>query len=65
VEVGEPIPPEQVEAWSKEGADVLLEQMRRRIEELRMRCRARMRERSGGRWPAPGAADRPYWEPDA
>jgi 1-acyl-sn-glycerol-3-phosphate acyltransferase len=65
VEVGEPIPPEQVEAWSKEGADVLLEQMRRRIEELRMRCRARMRERSGGRWPAPGAADRPYWESDS
>jgi hypothetical protein len=24
-----------------------------------------MRERSGGRWPAPGAADRPYWESDA
>jgi hypothetical protein len=24
-----------------------------------------MRERSGGRWPAPGAADRPYWESDS
>ena len=62
VEVGEPIPAATVEAWSREGADVLLANMRRRIEELRMRCRARMRERSGGRWPVPGPADRPYWE---
>ena len=65
VEVGDPIAPETVEAWSKEGSDVLLEQMRRRIEELRMRCRARLRERTHGTFPPPGPADRPYWEQGA
>jgi len=62
VEVGEPIPPETVRAWAREGSDVLLERLRRRIEELRMNCRARLRARSGGRFPPPGPADRPYWE---
>jgi 1-acyl-sn-glycerol-3-phosphate acyltransferase len=65
VEVGEPIPPETVRSWAREGSDVLLEHLRRRIEELRMNCRARLRARSGGRFPPPGPADRPYWEDPA
>ena len=65
VEVGEPIPPDVAQAWAREGGEVLLERVRHRIEELRMRCRARLRERSGGRFPPPGPADRPYWEQDA
>ena len=62
VEVGEPIPSEVVEAWCKEGSEVFLERLRHRIEELRMRCRARLRERTHGTFPPPGAADRAYWE---
>ena len=62
VEVGEPIPPETVEAWCREGPDVFLERVRHRIEELRMNCRARIRARSGGAFPPAGPADRPYWD---
>jgi len=54
-----------VELWSAEGPDVFLENLRSRIEELRMRCRARLRERTHGAFPPPGVADRPYWEDDA
>ena len=64
-EIGEPILPETVELWSAEGPDVFLENLRSRIEELRMRCRAKLRERTHGAFPPPGAADRPYWEDDA
>ena len=66
-EIGEPILAEVVEAWTKEGSAVFLERLRHRVEELRMRCRARLRERSNGQWPAPGPADAPYWmaRPDA
>ena len=64
-EIGEPIPPETVELWSAEGPDVFLENLRSRIEELRMRCRAKLRERTRGAFPPPGPADRPYWEDDA
>jgi hypothetical protein len=39
--------------------------LRHRIEELRMRCRARLRERTHGTFPPPGPADRPYWEQGA
>jgi len=62
VEVGEPIAPETVAAWSAEGPDVLLANMRRTLEELRLRCRARLRERSRGAFPPAGPADRAYWE---
>jgi hypothetical protein len=51
-----------VEAWCKEGSEVFLERLRHRIEELRMRCRARLRERTDGAFPPPGPADRAYWE---
>ena len=61
-EIGEPIPAETVEAWFAEGADAFLDRLRRRIEELRMRCRARLRERTRGAFPPPGPADRPWWE---
>jgi hypothetical protein len=57
--------PEELEAWAKQGGDVLLENLRRRIEELRMRCRERLRARTGGAFPPPGPADRPYWQGDA
>ncbi len=60
-EIGEPIPADVVEAWTKEGSAVFLERLRHRVEELRMRCRARLRERSNGTWPAHGPADAPYW----
>ena len=62
VEVGEPIAPETIRAWAEEGSDVLLDRLRRRIEELRMNCRARLRARSAGRFPPPGPGDRPSWE---
>jgi 1-acyl-sn-glycerol-3-phosphate acyltransferase len=62
VEVGEPIPPETIRAWAEEGSDVLLDRLRRRIEELRMNCRARLRARSGGLFPPPSPGDRPSWE---
>jgi 1-acyl-sn-glycerol-3-phosphate acyltransferase len=62
VEVGEPIAPETVARWSAEGPDVLLANMRRTLEELRLRCRARLRERSRGAFPPAGPADRAYWE---
>lgn len=62
VEVGEPIAPETVAKWSAEGPDVLLANMRRTLEELRLRCRARLRERSRGAFPPAGPADRAYWE---
>lgn len=61
-EVGEPIPPETVEAWCAEGAEAFLGNLRRRIEELRLRCRARLRERTRGAFPPHGPADLPYWE---
>jgi 1-acyl-sn-glycerol-3-phosphate acyltransferase len=64
-EIGQPIMPEELEAWAKQGGDVLLENLRRRIEELRMRCRERLRARTGGAFPPPGPADRPYWQGDA
>ena len=62
VEVGEPIAPETIRAWAEEGSDVLLDRLRRRIEELRMNCRARLRARSGGLFPPPSPGDRPSWE---
>jgi hypothetical protein len=65
VEVGEPIPADVVEAWCKEGSEVFLERLRHRIEELRMRCRARLRMRTLGTFPPPGPADRAYWEQGA
>lgn len=64
-EFGAPIPAETVDAWLKEGTEVFLERLRHRVEELRLQARTRVRERSGGTWPAHGAADAPYWDAPA
>ena len=60
--IGEPIRAETLLAMSTEEA---LDHLRRRVEELRLACRAELRERTGGRWPEPGPADRPWWETGA
>ena len=39
-----------------------LEFLRRHIETMRLELRAELRERTKGKWPPPGIADRPYWE---
>lgn len=59
---GRPIPAEElVRGTDAEG----LERVKREIETLRLEARAILRERTGGRSPEPGPADRPYWEDEA
>jgi 1-acyl-sn-glycerol-3-phosphate acyltransferase len=61
VQIGKPILPEELTERLKEGNDAFLEHLRRQVETLRLECRARLRARSGGRWPPLGTADKPYW----
>lgn len=62
-EIGPPIQPDELRARLNEvGSDAFLEELRRWLEEARLRCRARLRERTGGAWPPPGPADTPYWD---
>lgn len=59
LQVGDPIPAEDLLAIPREEA---LERMRRQIEEMRMEMRTQIRKKTNGRYPAPGLADKPYWE---
>ena len=45
--------------------DAALDMVRRRIEETRLELRAMLRADTGGRFPAPGPGDTPYWEAEA
>ncbi len=61
-EVGPPIPPEEIAERVKGGSEQFLADLRREAECMRLRCRARLRERTNGAWPPPGPADTPYWD---
>ncbi len=61
VEIAPPITPEQLAERLRQGTEGFLEQLRHEMEEMRMRCRQRLRERTRGSWPPPGDADTPYW----
>ncbi len=54
--IGEAIACEDLVAM---GPDAALAHIRSRIDGLRLEARREIRRRSGGRWPAPGPADRP------
>ena len=56
-EIGTPISSEELLA---DGVRPALARLEREVDALRMQCRARIRERSGGRQPAPGPADEPF-----
>jgi 1-acyl-sn-glycerol-3-phosphate acyltransferase len=62
VEVAPPISPEDLRRRLAPGTDAFLEDLRRELETMRLRCRARLRARTDGRWPPPGVADTPYWD---
>jgi 1-acyl-sn-glycerol-3-phosphate acyltransferase len=55
-EVGEPI---DVASLLQDGVPAAMERLEREVDDLRRRCRARLRARSGGWYPAPGVADGP------
>ncbi len=57
--IGDPIRAETLLEMSTAEA---LDHLRRRVEELRLACRTELRDRTDGRWPEPGPADRPWWE---
>lgn len=61
VEIAPPISPEALQERLAHGTDAFLESLRRELEEMRLRCRARLRARTKGAWPPPGPADAPYW----
>lgn len=46
----------------KDGPDAGLERLKRAIETMRLELRTEMRSASGGRYPARGLADQPYWQ---
>ena len=48
-----------------ERGDDAVEDIKRAIEELRLDARARLRRRSGGKFPPAGPHDVPYWEREA
>ncbi|MFG0330429.1 MAG: lysophospholipid acyltransferase family protein [Phycisphaerales bacterium] len=62
VNVGEPIPFEQLKAMRGTSA---LDFLRSRVEELRLEARAKIRKLSHDRYPRPGAGDYRYDDPDA
>ena len=53
------------EELMKDGAVAALERLRREIETMRMELRAFLRNKTHGRYPAPGPGDKPYWEVEA
>lgn len=59
VRCGPPIPAAEL---LRDGPDAGLERLKREIERMRMELRAELRRASGGRHPAPGPGDAPYWE---
>lgn len=46
----------------RDGSDPALQTLKKRIETMRVRLRADLREATGGRHPAHDAGDMPYWE---
>ena len=56
-EIGNPISSEELLA---DGVRPALARLEREVDALRMRCRTRIRERSGGRQPLPGPGDQPF-----
>jgi len=54
--IGEPIGHDEL---MKDGPDEALRRLAREIDALRLELRAKLRERTGGRLPAPGPADQP------
>jgi 1-acyl-sn-glycerol-3-phosphate acyltransferase len=59
VRAGSPITHEEL---MKDGPAAALERLKREIETIRMSLREQLREATGGRLPAPGPGDVPYWE---
>jgi 1-acyl-sn-glycerol-3-phosphate acyltransferase len=55
-------PPITAEELMQGGPDAALETLRRNIETMRIELRASLRKRTRGTYPAPGPADKPYWE---
>lgn len=49
----------------KDGPDAGLEKLKIIIEKMRLELRAQLRRETGGRYPAPGPGDQPYWKRDA
>jgi 1-acyl-sn-glycerol-3-phosphate acyltransferase len=62
VEVGEPIAPDEL---LRGGVEAGLDRLRAEIDRLRCVARARIRERTHGRWPSRGLADEPLTTPAA
>ena len=56
---GNPIPYEE---FQRDGADAVLQKLKREIETMRMMLREDLRRSSGGSYPAPSRGDRPFWE---
>jgi 1-acyl-sn-glycerol-3-phosphate acyltransferase len=56
---GTPVPASE---FAERGEQVVLEEIRREIETMRLELRADLRRRTRGRFPPPGPADLPYWE---
>jgi 1-acyl-sn-glycerol-3-phosphate acyltransferase len=59
---GHAIPYEEL---MKDGADAAMDRLARTIEDMRMELRAKIRQKSGGRYPAPGPGDHHYFAPPA
>jgi 1-acyl-sn-glycerol-3-phosphate acyltransferase len=57
--VGEPIEAEELLSLSTAEA---LQLLQTRVEQLRLQCRAELRERTGGRWPSRGPGDVAWWD---
>lgn len=60
VEIAPPITPEALQERLVGGADAFLESLRADMEAMRLRCRERLRQRTHGAWPPPGAGDTAY-----
>jgi 1-acyl-sn-glycerol-3-phosphate acyltransferase len=59
VEVGLAMPAEEI---LRDGPDAGLERLKRTIEQMRLGIRSQLRRSTGGRYPAPGKGDEPYWQ---
>lgn len=57
---GEPISSEEL---MKDGADAAMERLARTIEAMRLELRAKIRAKTGGRYPAPGPGDADHFAP--